>query len=228
MKRTHTAFLLFLPVAAACGTVGYAVPGELSTTAPVPVSGRQGVLVNQRLSFGEYATDPVRRSFTRGTDEHDVLATDHGEYRQRYQFALNRGGAKVADVACTAEGSGAQTLNVTWRSKRTLDCEVKMGSGELRMIRLDSSRDRPLSGRVTGDPAFAVTGSDRVKGGRIDGTAGYTIARDNGSAAAAAAVDVTGNGAVFMQGAQDDAVAAIAAALLLYQDPLEASERFRR
>jgi hypothetical protein len=226
MKRTHFAFLISLPLAAACSTVGYVVPGELSTVAPVPVSGRQGVLVNQRLSFGEYATDEVRRSFTRGTEESGEFATDHGEYRQRYQFALDRGGAKVADVACTAEGSGAQTLNVVWRSKRTLRCEVTLGGGALRTLWLESSRDRPLSGRVSGDPAFTVTGSDRVKGGRVDGTAGYTIARDNGSAAAA--VDVSNAGAVFMQGAQDDAVAAIAAALLLYQDPLEASERFRR
>lgn len=226
MKRTHPAFLLFLPLSAACSTVGYVVPGELAAVAPVAVSGRQGVLVNQRLSFGGYQTDEVRRSWTRGTEEHDVLASSLGEYRQRYQFALHRGGAKVADVACTAQGSGAQTLDVTWLSKRTLDCEVTMDGGELRMVRLDSSRDRPLSGRVTGDPALDVTGSDRVKGGRIDGTAGYTIARANGSPVAA--VDVANAGAVYMPAGQDDAVAAIAAALLLYQDPLDASERFRR
>lgn len=227
MQRTHFAFALLLsPLAAACGTVGYAVPGELSAVAPVAVSGRQGWQVNQRLSFGGYATDEVRRSFTRGTEAASEMATQTGEYRQRYQFALSRGGEKVADVACTAQGSGAQTLNVTWRSRRTLDCDLTMAGGELRTVRLDSSRDRPLSGPVTGDPAFAVSGSDRVKGGRIDGTAGYTIARGDGSPAAA--VDVTGGGAVFIAGAQDDAVAAVAAALLLYQDPLEASERFRR
>jgi hypothetical protein len=205
--------------------VGYAVPGELSTVAPVAVSGRQGVLVNQRLSFGAYATDQVRRSWTRGTEESGEFRTDHGEYRQRYQFALNRGGAKVADVNCLAQGEGAQTLNVQWMAKRTLECEMTMAGGALRTIMLESSRDRPLSGRVTGDPAYAVTGSDRVTGGRVGATAGYTIARDNG--AAVAAVDVSNAGAVYLQGAEDDAVAAVAAALLLYQDPLQASERFR-
>lgn len=226
MRRIHRVAALSLPLAAAaCNSVGYAVPGELSTVAPVAVSGRQGVLVNQRLSFGAYATDPVRRSWTRGTEESGEFRTDHGEYRQRYQFALNRGGAKVADVNCLAEGEGAQTLNVQWMAKRTLECEVTMASGALRTIMLESSRDRPLSGRVTGDPAYAVTGSDRVTGGRVGGTAGYTIARDNGGAVAA--VDVSNAGAVYLQGAQDDAVAAVAAALLLYQDPLQASERFR-
>ena len=226
MRRIHGVVALSLPLAAAaCGSVGYAVPGELSTVAPVAVSGRQGVLVNQRLSFGAYQTDQVRRSWTRGTEEPGAFRTDHGDYRQRYEFALSRGGAKVADVRCNAEGSGAQTLNVVWRMKRTLECDLTMAGGSVRTIMLDSSRDQPLSGRVTGDPSYAVTGSDRVTGGRVGGTAGYTIARDNG--AAAAAVDVTGNGAVFMSGAEDDAVAAIAAALLLYQDPLQASERFR-
>ena len=225
MKRNHLVAALMVMAAPACGTVGYAVPGELSTVSPVAVSGRQGVLVNQRLSFGAYTTDEVRRSATRATEEADILRGEHGEYRQRYQFALHRGGAKVADVACVAEGSGAQTLNVVWRSKRTLQCEVNLAGGGLRVIRLESSRDRPLSGQVTGNPAFTITGSDRVRGGRIDGTAGYTIARDDG--APAAAVDVTGNGAVLIPGADDDAVAAIAAALLLYQDPLQASETFR-
>ena len=227
MRRTHFAVALSLPLlAAACGTVGYTVPGELSAVSPQPVSGRQGVLINQRVSFGEYSTEPVRRSATRGTDEAEAYATQHGEYRQRYEFALNRAGASVATVRCNAEGSGAQTLNVTWRSKRTLECDLNMAAGGMRVIRMESSRDRPLSGRVTGDPAFAVTGSDRVKGGHIDGTAGYTIASDNGTPLAA--VDVTGNGAVYTQGGEDDAVAAVIAALLLYQDPLEASERFRR
>ncbi|HET7230001.1 MAG TPA: hypothetical protein VFJ16_08375 [Longimicrobium sp.] len=226
MKRIHLVAALALPLASACGTVGYAVPGELSAVAAVPVSGRQGVLVNQRLSFGAYSTDPVRRSFTRGTEESGEFATDHGEYRQRYQFALNRGGAKVADVSCNAQGAGAQTLNVQWLAKRTLECDVNLASGAMRTITLESSRDRPLSGRVTGDPAFAVTGSDRMARGRIDGTAGYTIAHDNGSPAAA--VDVSNAGAVYLQGGEDDALAAVAAALLLYQDPLDASERFRR
>jgi hypothetical protein len=227
MKRNHLVAALMVLSASACGTVGYAVPGELSTVSPVPVHGRQGWLINQRLSFGAYATDEVKRSATRATEEPDILHGEHGEYRQRYQFALHRDGAKVADVACIAEGSGAQTLNVVWRSKRTLQCDVNLAGGGLRVVRLESSRDRPLSGRVTGDPAFAITGSNRVDEGRpMDGTAGYTIAHDGG--APVAAVDVVGNGAVFMQpGAHEDAVAAIAAALLLYRDPMESSETFR-
>jgi hypothetical protein len=226
MRRNHLAFaLLILPLAAACGTVGYAVPGELSSASPQPVSGRQGWQINQRISFGAYSTDPVKRSFTRGNEESGVFATDHGEYRQRYEFALNRAGAKVADVSCVAEGSGAQTLNVVWRSKRTLECDVNLAGGGLRTIMLESSRDRPLAGRVSGDPSFSVSGSNRTTGGPVTGTAGYTIAREG--AAPVAAVDVTSGGAVIMQGGEDDAVAAVAAALLLYQDPLEASERFR-
>jgi len=227
MRRTHFAVALSLPLlAAACSSAMYAVPGELSSVSPLPVSGRQGVLINQRVSFGGYSTGEVRRSFTRGAEERDRMATDHGVYRQRYEFALNRGAAPVANVRCSAEGEGAQTLTVTWMSERSLECDVDMAGGEARAIRLKSGRDRPFSGRVTGEPAFGVEGSNRVKGGgRIDGVAGYTIVSDNGTPVAA--VDLTGNGAVYAQGGEDDAVAAVIAALLLYQDPLQASERFR-
>ncbi|HYH81925.1 MAG TPA: hypothetical protein VEX86_19120 [Longimicrobium sp.] len=225
MRRIHLVAALFLPLAA-CSTVGYAVPGELSTAAPLRVSGRQGVLLNQRLSFGPYATGQVSRSATRGRDQEEEFATEHGEYRQRYSFSLAREGAKVADVACDAEGSGAQTLNVTWRSKRVLQCRVTMADGSLRMVQLESSRDRPLAGRLSGNEGWAITGLDRVTGGaRATGTTGYSIARDNGTPVAA--VDVSNDGAVYMPGQGDDTIAAVAAALLLYQDPLQASERFR-
>jgi hypothetical protein len=225
MKRTHLVAALVLPLAAACSTVGYAVPGELHTVAPMRVSGRQGWLLHQRVSFGPYATGVVSRSATRGTEEAEAFATEHGEYRQRYAFSLARGDAKVADVACNAEGSGAQTLSVTWRMKRVLRCEATMADGSLRAIRLDSSNDRPLAGRVSGSEGWAVTGSNRVGVGVVSGTAGYTIAEDDGSPLAA--VDVSNDGTVYMAGGESDTVAAIAAALLLYQDPLQASERFR-
>jgi hypothetical protein len=189
------------------------------------VSGRLGALVHQRLSFGPYATSEVNRSSTRGTEVSDVLRSAGAEYRQRYAFSLARAGTKVADVACTAEGSGASTLDVTWRMKRVLECDVTSPDGALRTLHLESSRDRPLSGRVTGSEGFAVAGSDRAGGGRVSGTAGYTITR--GDRTPVAAVDVLNDGAVYMAGAEDDVVAAVAAALLLYQDPLQASERFR-
>lgn len=32
----------------------------------LPVKGRQGLLINQKLSFGEYTTSPVKRTWTRG------------------------------------------------------------------------------------------------------------------------------------------------------------------
>jgi hypothetical protein len=42
-----------------------------------------------------------------------------------------------------------------------------------------------------------------------------------------AAVDVMNAGTVYLASASDDVLAAVAAALLLYQDPLQASEHFR-
>jgi hypothetical protein len=225
MKKSTIAVSLFLPLVAACSTVAYPLPGELSGVAPMPVSGRQGVMVNQRLSFGPYATGEVSRSATRGTDQTDKLDSHATTQIQRYAFALLRGGAKVADVECTAEGAGASTLGVTWESRRALDCAVTPAEGERHTLRLASSRDRPLAGQVVGPAGYRVAGSDRVGAGRVTGTAGYTLTRIGGPAVAA--VDVMNDGAVYLASAADDVVAAVAAALLLYQDPLQASERFR-
>lgn len=70
-----------------------------------------------------------------------------------------------------------------------------------------------------------MEGSNRVGRGRVSGTAGYyTIARRGGTPVAA--VDMTNDGAVYLA-ARDDMLAAVAAALLAYQDPLQASEHFR-
>ena len=225
-SRSIVVLSLLLPLAAGCSTVGYAVHGELSAVALLRVSGRQGLLVNQRISFGPYATGEVSRSATRGRELSDVLRSRAGDYSQRYSFSLARAGTKVADVACTAEGSAAQTLGVTWQMDRRLQCELTAPDGERRTLALEASRDRPLAGRVTGDEWFEVEGSTRVAGGRIATTAGYTIARGD-ARTPVAAVDVTNDGAVYLARADDDALAAVAAALLLYQDPLQASERFR-
>ena len=225
MRKRSIVLSLLLPLGAACGTVGYPVPAELATVAPLRVSGRQGVLVNQRLSFGPYATGEVRRSATRGTEVRDQLDSHAADVVQRYAFSLDRAGAKAADVECTAEGRAASTLGVTWESRRALHCAVTPAGGERHTLQLESSRDRPLAGQVVGPAGYRVTGSDRVGGGRVTGTAGYTLTRVGGPAVAA--VDVMNDGAVYLADASGDVVAAVAAALLLYQDPLQASERFR-
>ena len=225
MKKLTIVVSLILPLAAACGTVRYPVPGELAAVAPLPVSGRQGLLIHQRLSFGPYATGEVNRSATRGTEQRDQLDSHAEQHHQRYAFSLTRDGGRVAEVDCTATGSGASTLGVTWESKRALECQVTAAGGARHSLVLESTRDRPLSGRVMGEQRLAVAGSDRVGAGRVTGTAGYTLTGDDG--AAVAAVDVTSGGAVYMAGTAGDAVAAVVAALLLYQDPLQASERFR-
>jgi hypothetical protein len=225
MRKPHLAFSLLLLLAAACGTVRYALPSGRSGVAPLAVSGRQGVLLNQRLTFGPWATGPVSRGPTRGSEVVDVLQTHGGDFRQRYAFELNRAGARIAQVECIAEGSGAQTLSVTWRLKRELRCTVADPAGGMRSVLLESSRDQPLAGRVSGGEGYTVTGSDRADGGRLSGTAGYTIARGDGTPVAA--VDVTNAGAVYLPGEGDAVLAAVAAVLLLYQDPLQASPRFR-
>ena len=76
------------------------------------VTGRQGILINQRLSFGQYATQKVNRSWTKesswsiGVGKHtlevptatNVIAFDHITRKQTLRFAAESLSGEYADV----------------------------------------------------------------------------------------------------------------------------------
>lgn len=82
-----------------------------------PVKGRQGLLIKQKLKFGEYHTSPVKRSWTRGGNTRidllsgqvhnpsypNLVSLDYVNKNQAYYFQMNDGSGNVSDAyAATA------------------------------------------------------------------------------------------------------------------------------
>ncbi|MGB8192102.1 MAG: hypothetical protein WCF67_09300, partial [Chitinophagaceae bacterium] len=78
------------------------------------VKGRQGILINQKLSFGEFKTLSVKRSWTRGgstfagwawgrpgyNDYSTVIGTEYSKRKQTVRFELTDDKANESSVFC--------------------------------------------------------------------------------------------------------------------------------
>lgn len=76
----------------------------------LPVKGRQGLLINQKLNFGEFTTSPVKRSWTRGgntrvdivplpDDNYPALiSVEYIDRGQTFYFNLRDANGNVSDV----------------------------------------------------------------------------------------------------------------------------------
>ena len=98
-----------------CTPTKMAVSEELNLAKDeYPVKGRQGILINQKLSFGEYKTTKVKRSWTKGSsskngigvynEKNEYINLISEEYIQRKQtinFSLSDGNFS-SDVFCAS------------------------------------------------------------------------------------------------------------------------------
>lgn len=100
MKRTFFVLALVLALSA-CTTPQMLVDQQLTAqSAPMTVSGRQGLLINQRISFGNYESEKVKRGWTRSYS-HDVFLAKLEDAKDKYNFTLfdnNRGAYTVNAV----------------------------------------------------------------------------------------------------------------------------------
>ncbi len=114
MKKVY--FLLAgLMVLVACTPMKPAL--SVSDTTAFPVKGRQGLLIRQKLSFGDYETSVVKRSWTRSGNTrvdlisgqvHDpvypnLVALDYADSDQSYYFTINDFFGNVADVYAVSQ-----------------------------------------------------------------------------------------------------------------------------
>lgn len=90
-------------------------PGN-SSLEDLPVKGRQGILINQKLSFGEFETGRVKRSWTRGGNSRlelpvggvkasgypDLLSLNYVNREQRFHFQMEDGSGNISDVYATS------------------------------------------------------------------------------------------------------------------------------
>jgi len=86
-------------------------PGKMSVSSTLkenhdeyPVKGRNGVMINQRLSFGEFTTAKVKRSWTKGSSMQmgfmDVIWTSYEKKKQTFNFQLSDAAGNISDVYC--------------------------------------------------------------------------------------------------------------------------------
>ena len=215
----------------ACSTAQLALPDGLAAAESLPVQGRQGWKLQERISFGDYQSAEVQRSWTRGSDGRlggtDVSAVSRRR-AQEFSFRLLEGGTPRWAAACQAELRSAG-LDVAGVEVRPLDrsgvqCELRpIGGGAAWRLSLAESGERPMSGTLEGgDRTFQVRGTDRVAGGMLPapGTTGYHLLGGDGRARGA--VQTMNDGTVWLDRdlAADErsVLAATATALLLIEE----------
>ncbi len=225
--RSLTLVYLLLPLAVgACQSAQMRLPETLTSAERMPVEGRQGWKLNERLRFGPFEAQDVRRSWTRGRDGRILMAS--GSRRdQRYSFTLREGGQDhwradcQADLAVVSIDVGVVEIEPANRS--ALDCRMQSlrEPQEYWRLVLTESREHPLSGTLRGNGnALEVKGTNRLEQGLpTQMTTGYEIAEAERTLAA---VEVVNSGAVWLQPDLDPArrilLSAAAAALLLLED----------
>lgn len=108
MKRP-VFFLLILAIAASCTPMQPALTASsTSQIEALPVKGRQGLLINQKLSFGDFQTSRVKRSWTRegenifgipvGRFNRDFLSYQNSGKDQDFFFAMEDPAGNRAEV----------------------------------------------------------------------------------------------------------------------------------
>jgi hypothetical protein len=216
--------VLLLP---ACQTARMPIPDTLATSERMPVSGRQGLQVNQSLRFGPFEAHGVRRSWTRGRDRGATTVATQHERRQEYRFTLREAGEDHWFVACHAAALtvSIDILSVDFRptDESAVYCNLQLLSDPSTSWTLDlrETRDRPLSGTLSGGgERLAVSGTNRVdRALAMDATTGYEFRDADG---VIGAVEVLNRGAVWLSGdlgaERRRTLAAASAALLLLED----------
>ncbi|WP_029034602.1 hypothetical protein [Salinimicrobium terrae] len=113
MKKISFLFLALLLIA--CAPVKPAL--SVSETNAFPVKGRQGLLINQKLKFGDYKTSSVKRSWTRSGNTRvdlisgqvadpsypNLVAMDYADSEQSFYFSLSDPFGNAADVYAVSE-----------------------------------------------------------------------------------------------------------------------------
>ncbi len=116
MKKVFLASLLGLLLVSACTPFKMTVSDELKTSNDeYAVKGRNGTRIRQKVSFGEYATTQIKRSWTKGNSSHfgigyggtaqqewvNIISTEYINKKQTIRFNLAHGN-KQSEVYCVS------------------------------------------------------------------------------------------------------------------------------
>ena len=124
MKRT-VFFMLILVVAVSCTPMQPALTAS-SPVENLPVKGRQGLLINQKLTFGDFQTSKVKRSWTRGGE--NILGIPVGRFNR--DFLSYQSVGKDQDFFFVMEDPGGNRAEVFALSQlASQDIQLDKSSG---------------------------------------------------------------------------------------------------
>ena len=222
-------------LAVACTPAQAPVPATLANVARMPVTGRQGWKIGERLSFGPYVADSVRRSWTSGADFSYGPSGGpmNARSRRKQSFAFVQRDAGGAPVSASCEtrlrqrAVESKVVDVQLEDASTLDCRLVPGADTLLAwtMALAERRDVPLEGTLVraadGRAVYRVRGTNRLQGAAFatGQTTGYELLQGERTVGM---VDVTNDGAVTLAPSLPDGarrvLAASASALLLLEE----------
>ena len=204
------------------------LPEAIAQTERLPVSGRQGWKLLERLTFGSYSVHDVERSLTKGGDLFAAvpgLAYEGSKRRQTFGFTLS-GDGNMAWRGAAATNLRRRALDVGVeielhnKSGFTARLVADGAPDQIWTLTLTEKGERPLAGTLSlGSHVVAVKGTDRLAGTPLPlgATAGYIFEQ---AGKPITAVEVINNGAVWLSPDLDPALrgpvtAAISSLLLL-------------
>lgn len=113
MKKYY--YLALAVIFTACGSAKIALDNnEWGKAEELAVKGRQGIMINQKLSFGSYRTVSVKRSWTKGSsyfagwasgrpgydDYERVIGTEYSQRKQTIRFEMTDDKGNESSVFC--------------------------------------------------------------------------------------------------------------------------------
>jgi hypothetical protein len=226
----------------ACRAAQAPVPGALAGATRLPVQGRQGWKIGQRLAFGPFTADSVDRSWTSGADfgygPSGGPMNTRSRRDQRYAFVQREAGAAPVRAWCQARlrqrAVESRVVDVQLADESSLGCRLVPGADTLLAwtMTLSERRDEPLAGAIAraadpGRAVYRVRGVNRLEGAKLASslTTGYELLQGDRPVGM---VDVVGGGAVVLSPSLPDGarrvLATAASALLLLEDLRETTD----
>lgn len=205
-------------------------PEKLACAERLPVKGRQGWKIIERVQFGDCDVYEVRRSLTKGGDLRISRLAFYEGSKRRQTFGFTLAGPR------RAVWHGGAAINVRRHSLQSDGFEIELrdkagfgarlepdgAPGDGWTLDLTETLDRPLKGTLKrGDRTIVVTGTNKLAGTPLplDETTGFVF--ETGGRPVAA-VEVINDGAVWISQAIDAGerapVTAAIAALLLFEE----------
>ncbi|MCF8040622.1 MAG: hypothetical protein K9K65_08980 [Desulfarculaceae bacterium] len=235
VRRCLACYLILLLAASgmACSEAQMAAPVELSTAVqPWKVEQTRATGWDAPFSFGPYTVRDIKRGWTKST-AWGFIAYESYRADQSYEYMLTTGqGNKAWHCNCAANvnqqvlesmvGGGKLSWEVS--ARRSLACSLRSPKGILWRLALASggASNAPMKGVLEGPTlTMQIRGTNKLAGTTIplSEPTGYVFSINGPVSGTAGAVQVINNGILWLPDSpQQGAMAAVSAAMLLYQD----------